>query len=565
MKVFLILNPILQHYKIKTFSFYKKNNVNNVEQVWTPGTETEESQLYKQKALEEQEVEVEEEVALEHYLPISTAVWVDHRHIPASPQSSLKFQATIVMKVDEESEDGDNSDDDPTMPDQYTDMISSFEDRVAFVEELDDLHDLFKTIKYTGGVHFKRGLEYRERMSRLAEEGEDDEWDDEELDEDEEEEEEIKDVKHLLHPVPEHVGTVSPDVQFYDETRMCLRDRELQSVISNCIGMVDQVLTDHLAILSFQQGAKKIKVLCSSEDTFLLDITESFQQLKDFKANNELRFDDAQEVWRLSARHQQKSLFSVLRADQEIVFNAVALVSNPDTNLADINYVTAGVAVPSTPQTSVSVPVAALSSGHKLTEDFKKFFTKIIGSSDTDGQFEEEDTLPVDHPQKFPDIYYEGRKGKMNLRPEYTPADVLMTKAPAMNKSRKVKGNLLQEKNMEEYEEKIPIEDLKSKDQRSLIQSYIDMVTQISAASSPEHLDMVKLQGSTKIDKPLEFFEDLCLALYRKCLNVKKGFKVGQIFVTQVQVNLILKHGGVFARGERNNNCKSKKYNANQG
>ena len=82
----------------------------------------------------------------------------------------------------------------------------------------------------------------------------------------------------------------------------------------------------------------------------------------------------------------------------------MALVSHPDSNQADISYVTTGVAVPKTPQTTVSVPLTGLSSGHKLTEDFKKFFVQIIGSLDTSGQFEEK-TLPESHPPKFPQIY----------------------------------------------------------------------------------------------------------------------------------------------------------------
>ena len=72
------------------------------------------------------------------------------------------------------------------------------------------------------------------------------------------------------------------------------------------------------------------------------------------------------------------------------MFNAVALLSSPDSNPADISYVTAGVAVPETPQTSVSVPLVALGSSQKLTEDFKRFFAEIIESVDSNGQFEEE-------------------------------------------------------------------------------------------------------------------------------------------------------------------------------
>ena len=99
----------------------------------------------------------------------------------------------------------------------------------------------------------------------------------------------------------------------------------------------------------------------------------------------------------------------------------------------------------------------------------------------------------------------------------------------------------------------------KPQDQRSLVLSYIDMVTKRSLASSTDKFDLVKLQRSTKIDKPLQFFQDFCVALHRKCLNSKKGFKVGPVFVTQVQVNLILKHG-IMAIAKKGNNGKIQKH-----
>ena len=92
-------------------------------------------------------------------------------------------------------------------------------------------------------------------------------------------------------------------------------------------------------------------------------------------------------------------------------------------------------------------------------------------------------------------------------------------------------------------EDKIPTEDLKPKDLRSLIMAYNDMVTQHSTLPDREKYDMTKLQEASKIEKPLKFFEDFCFALYTKCENVRKGFKVGHIFVTQAQVKMILNHG----------------------
>ena len=53
-------------------------------------------------------------------------------------------------------------------------------------------------------------------------------------------------------PIPKNVGTVTRDVKFYDEHKMCLLNGELQNVMNNCMGKVDQVLTDQ-----FSSGNKK--------------------------------------------------------------------------------------------------------------------------------------------------------------------------------------------------------------------------------------------------------------------------------------------------------------------
>merc|ERR1711994_534573 len=90
------------------------------------------------------------------------------------------------MEGEQEGEQEDEDED--NMPKEYLAMLSSYEDRCAFVAELDELHDIFKTIKYID-VDFKHGLEYKERMSRLAEqeceESEEGDWDDEDEDEEE--------------------------------------------------------------------------------------------------------------------------------------------------------------------------------------------------------------------------------------------------------------------------------------------------------------------------------------------------------------------------------------------
>ena len=224
-------------------------------------------------------------------------------------------------------------------------------------------------------------------------------------------------------PVPKHVGTVTGDVRYYDQNRVSILNNELQAVLNNCIAKVDQILTDHLAIVSFHQGTKQIKILCSSEDTILLNITEKFHQFKDFKARNKLKFNKASEVWNLSAKYLKKSLFEVLKVGQQVVCNAVALISNPDTNNANISYISSGVVVPTTAQTAVSVPLSSIVSSSKVSDDFKMYFMKIIRSVDINGEFEK-GSFTIYHPKKLPDNYLEGK----NLRPEYVTENVWISR-----------------------------------------------------------------------------------------------------------------------------------------
>ena len=91
-------------------------------------------------------------------------------------------------------------------------------------------------------------------------------------------------------------------------------------------------------------------------------------------------------------------------------------------------------------------------------------------------------------------------------------------------------------------EDEIVTEDLKTKEVKNLIDSYCRMVIE-------KKVDIVKLKQSTKIDKPLHFFEEFHGSMLRKCREVQKGFRgkevhkgfrVGKIFVNQSQVQSIL-------------------------
>ena len=96
-----------------------------------------------------------QDALLETYLPLGSRVWVNYRNISAGQSSSLKYQATIVLKDVEGSDD--------TIPKEYIDKFKPFEIRVALVsfihnliilkiyliqqvEELDRSWDAFKRV-----------------------------------------------------------------------------------------------------------------------------------------------------------------------------------------------------------------------------------------------------------------------------------------------------------------------------------------------------------------------------------------------------------------------------------
>ena len=66
-----------------------------------------------------------QDTLLESYLPLGSSVWVNYRNIAAGQSSSLKYQATIVFKNVEGSDD--------RIPKEYIDKFKPFEIRVALV------------------------------------------------------------------------------------------------------------------------------------------------------------------------------------------------------------------------------------------------------------------------------------------------------------------------------------------------------------------------------------------------------------------------------------------------
>ena len=79
--------------------------------------------------------------ALAHHLPLGTAVMVGYRRLPAKDVSALKYQATVVWKLQPEEVPEDTD-----VPLEHINRYTRHEDRVGLLEELDHYHDNMKAL-----------------------------------------------------------------------------------------------------------------------------------------------------------------------------------------------------------------------------------------------------------------------------------------------------------------------------------------------------------------------------------------------------------------------------------
>ena len=82
-------------------------------------------------------------------------------------------------------------------------------------------------------------------------------------------------------------------------------------------------------------------------------------------------------------------------------------------------------------------------------------------------------------------------------------------------------------------------EEMKPSDLRKLLMTYIDMVTLKNNSKSSAKIKLEEVRKTSKIDKDDQFVETFLLQLGNKCRTVTKGVKVGHVFVTQLQANMI--------------------------
>ena len=87
------------------------------------------------------------------------------------------------------------------------------------------------------------------------------------------------------------------------------------------------------------------------------------------------------------------------------------------------------------------------------------------------------------------------------------------------------------------------LDDLKPNELRKLIMCYMEIVTKMAENKSKRKINIEEIAKSTKIEKDIQFFEDFFLYLGKQCRHAIKGVKVGHVFVTQAQVNMIKTRG----------------------
>ena len=83
------------------------------------------------------------------------------------------------------------------------------------------------------------------------------------------------------------------------------------------------------------------------------------------------------------------------------------------------------------------------------------------------------------------------------------------------------------------------VSDLKPKELRKLIMSYIEVVSKLPDEASKDKFDIQNIVKTLNSEKTFRFFVDFFISLGHACLTAEKGIKVGHVFLTQTQVKAI--------------------------
>jgi len=218
-----------------------------------------------------------------------------------------------------------------------------------------------------------------------------------------------------LPAIPSHIGTTNKDIKVFNKAKVIMDGDKLVETLENMTGIVETVLSPHLAIVTItkKHSSFKFRVLCSSDDVFDLKFKERIHP-RDFHRKNPVRFSSASEVWDLTARRRKVSLQGLLRQGQKVKLNAVPLFSHP--NPANVHYVSSGVLVGKN-SLDHPVPVHCIKSSALFNKPWKQYFQSVVRSLNKHGQLNNKKNETP--PAKMQESLMQGRTDKLELRAEY--------------------------------------------------------------------------------------------------------------------------------------------------
>merc|ERR1719356_470293 len=100
----------------------------------------------------------------------------------------------------------------------------------------------------------------------------------------------------------------------------------------------------------------------------------------------------------MTAKSKKMSMFSLMKKGQQVVFNAVPLLTNT-SNEAEISYCSVGLLVLKN-FCELPVPISFAGSGNDLTDEFKIYFMKLLRLMNKKAEVEG-NILKTVHPEKF--------------------------------------------------------------------------------------------------------------------------------------------------------------------
>merc|ERR1712183_201691 len=83
------------------------------------------------------------------------------------------------------------------------------------------------------------------------------------------------------------------------------------------------------------------------------------------------------------------------------------------------------------------------------------------------------------------------------------------------------------------------VSQLKPKELRKLIMSYIEVVNKLPEDIPKKRIDVGIIVKSLNSEQDITFFKDFFISLGQTCKTAEKGIKVGHVFITQTQVKVI--------------------------